>query len=116
MSTEKQTAAVGAGARRGKVRRPPRPVGKLKPERVQEELKTMPNWRLVAGGNGLYRACRFTQAGAAAKWAAFIADLAATERHAVTLGVTANRVTVLLQRPGRNGIDMALLDFARQLG
>jgi|SRR6476661_5622647 len=116
MSTEKEQAAVGGRVKRGRLRRPPRPVGKLKPERVQEELKTMPNWRLVADGNALYRVCRFTQAGAAAKWAAFIADLAATERHAVTLGVTANRVTVLLQRPSKNGIDMELLDFARQLG
>jgi pterin-4a-carbinolamine dehydratase len=116
MSTEKQPLAVGAGVKRGRVRRPPRPVGKLKPERIQEELKTMPNWRLVAGGNALSRTCKFTQAGAAAKWAAYVADLAATERHAVTLSVTANRVTVLLQRPGRNGIDMPLLDFARQIG
>jgi len=116
MSTEKQRRAAGVRAKKPRLRRPPRPVGKLKPERVQEELKTMPNWRLVAGGNGLYRTCKFTQAGAAAKWAAYIADLAATERHAVTLSVTANRVTLLLQRPSRNGIDMPLLDFARQIG
>ena len=116
MSGEKQQAVVSGRRKKDRLRRPPRPVGKLKPERVQEELKTMPSWRLVAGGNGLYQTCRFTQAGTAAKWAAFIADLAATERHAVTLGVTANRMTVLLQRPGRNGIDMALLDFARQIG
>jgi len=114
MSSEKQQ--VNGGVKKARVRRPPRPVGKLKPERVQEELKTMPGWRLVAGGNALARTRKFTQAGAAAKWAAFIADLAATERHAVTLSVTANRVTLLLQRPSRNGIDMPLLDFARQLG
>ncbi len=116
MSSEKQQVAVRGRGRKGRLRRPPRPVGKLKPERVQEELKTMPSWRLVAGGNGLFRTCRFTQAGEAGKWAAFIADLTATERHAAALGITANRVTVLLQRRGRNGIDMALLDFARQLG
>jgi pterin-4a-carbinolamine dehydratase len=116
MSTEKQQVTAGVRAKRARLRRPPRPVGKLKPERVQEELKTMPNWRLVAGGNGLARICKFTQPGAAAKWASYIADLAATERHAVTLTVTANRVTLLLQRPSRNGIDMPLLDFARQIG
>jgi len=116
MSSEKLQAAVSGRMKKGRLRRPPRPVGKLKPERVQEELKTMPNWRLVAGGNGLARTCKFTQPGAAAKWAAYIADLAATERHAVTLTVTANKVTLLLQRSSRNGIDMPLLDFARQLG
>lgn len=116
MNSEKQQMAVAGRVRKGKVRRPPRPVGKLKPERVQEELKTMPSWRLVAGGNALARTRKFTQPGAAAKWAAHIADLIATERHAVTLGVTVNRVTLLLQRPSRNGIDMPLLDFARQLG
>jgi hypothetical protein len=116
MSTEKQQVTVGVKVKKPKVRRPPRPVGKLKPERVQEELKAMPSWRLGAGGNGLVQARKFTQAGAAGKWAAFIAGLTATECHAVTLGITASRVTLLLQRPNRNGIDMPLLDFARQLG
>jgi pterin-4a-carbinolamine dehydratase len=116
MSSEKQQMAVDGGVKKARVRRPPRPVGKLKPERVQLELRTMPGWRLVAGGNALARTRKFTQAGAAAKWAAFIADLAATELHAIHLGVTANQVTLLLQRPSRRGIDMPLLDFARQLG
>ena len=116
MSTEKQQVTVGVQMKKGKVRRPPRPVGKLKPERVQEELKAMPDWRLVAGGNALSRTRKFTQAGTAAKWAAYIADLTATERHAVTLGITASQVTLLLQRPNRNGIDMPLLDFAHQIG
>ena len=123
MGSEKQKMA--GGVKKPRVRRPPRPVGKLKPDRITlntdggcsvEELKTMPGWRLVAGGNALARTRKFTQAGAAAKWASFVTDLAATERHAVTLTVTANRVTLLLQRPSRNGIDMPLIDFARQLG
>jgi pterin-4a-carbinolamine dehydratase len=117
MSTQKQQVAMdGKGRARVRLRRPPRPGGKLKPERVQLELKTMPGWRLVAGGNALARTRKFTQPGAAAKWAGFIADLTATERHAVTLGVTASQVTLLLQRPSRKGINMPLLDFARQLG
>lgn len=115
MSTQKQKVSIDGGGR-GQLRRPPRPGGKLKPERVQLMLKSMAGWRLVARGNALATTRRFTQAGAAAKWAAFVADLAATERHAITLGVTASRVTLLLQRPSRNGINMPLLDFARQLG
>lgn len=116
MSTEKPQVKVGVKVKKPKVRRPPLPVGKLKPERVQEALKAMPNWRLVADGNALSRTRRFTQAGTAAKWAAYIAGLTATERHAVTLGITAGRVTLLLQRPSRSGIDMPLLDFAHQIG
>ena len=116
MSSGKQQVAAAGGVKKPRVRRPPRPVGKLKPERVQEELKTMPGWRLAAGGNALARTRKFTQAGVAAKWASFVTDLAATERHAIHLVVTANQVTLLLQRSNRNGIDMPLLDFARQLG
>jgi pterin-4a-carbinolamine dehydratase len=116
MSVQTQTHLKVEGKMKGNLRRPLRPGGKLKPERVQLELKTMPGWRLVSKGNALARTRTFTQAGAAAKWASHISDLMATERHAVTLAVTANRVTLLLQRPGRKGIDMPLLDFARQLG
>ncbi len=116
MSTQRQQVAANGRRARVRLRRPPRPGGKLKPERVQLELRSMPGWRLVAGGNGLARVRKFTQAGAAAQWAGHIADLAAAEGHVVTLGVTPYQVTLLLQRPRRDGIDMPLLDFARQLG
>lgn len=101
---------------RPRLRRPPRPVGRLKPERVQEELKTMPGWRVLAGARGLGRTRRFNHTLAAAKFAAWVAELGAVEGHAVTLGIFGNRVTLALQRPSRHGISMALIDFARQLG
>jgi hypothetical protein len=53
--------------------------------------------------------------GEAAKLAAFVAALAAAENHALTLGVTAHRVTLRLQRSNRNGVDRTLLDFARRI-
>jgi pterin-4a-carbinolamine dehydratase len=99
----------------GRLRRPPRPGGKLKPERVQLMLRAMPGWRLSARGNALLLARSFTTAGEAAKLAAFVAALAAAECHALTLGVTAHRVTLRLQRSNRNGIDRPLLDFARRI-
>lgn len=116
MNTQQTQQAATRSTAGGRLLRPPRPVGKLKPERIQLELKSMPGWRLQSSGNALGRTRAFTQPGAAAKWAAFVADLAATERHGVVLGISGNRVSLRLQRPRRNGIDMALLDFARQLG
>jgi len=105
-------SAVG---RRTSSRRSGRPGGKLKPERVQEELKTMPGWRLASGGNALARTRKLSQPGAAAKYAAYVADLAAAHGQPVILGVTAYQVTLTLQRPSHKGIDMALINFARQL-
>src|SRR4051812_39769127 len=116
MSTQKMQQAATRSTAGGGLRRPPRPTGKLKPERIQLELQSMPGWRLVSSGNALARTRTFTQPGAAAKWASYVADLAATERHGVTLGVSGKRVILRLQRPRRNGINLELLDFARQLG
>ena len=98
-----------------RLRRPPRPGGKLKPERVQLMLRAMPGWRLSAKGNALLLTRSFTTVGEAAKLAAFVAALAAAECHALTLGVTAYRVTLRLQRVNRSGIDRPLLDFARRI-
>jgi pterin-4a-carbinolamine dehydratase len=98
-----------------RLRRPPRPGGKLKPERVQLMLRALPGWRLSAKGNALLLTRSFTTVGEAAKLAAFVAALAAAESHALTLGVTAYRVTLRLQRSKGNGIDRPLLDFARRI-
>ena len=75
----------------------------------------MPGWRLAAGGNALVRTRKLSQPGAAARFAAHVAKRAAAQGRPVTLGVTPHQVTLHLQRPSRKGIDMALIDFARQL-
>lgn len=105
----------GMAGRRMSSRRSGRPGGKLKPERVQAELKTLPGWRLTAGGNALVRTRKFIQPGAAAQFAAHVADLAAGQGQPAILGVTTHQVTLTLQRWSRNGIDRTLLNFARQL-
>jgi pterin-4a-carbinolamine dehydratase len=105
----------GTAGRRTSSRRPGRPGGKLKPERVQKELKALPGWRLTAGGNALVRTRKFSQPGAAAQFAAYVADLAVGQGQPAILGVTAHQVTLTLQRPSRKGIDMALINFARQM-
>jgi pterin-4a-carbinolamine dehydratase len=117
MSVQTRRAAPrGAVGRRRLSRRSGRPGGKLKPERVQEELKTMPGWRLASGGNALARTRKFSQPGTAARYAADVTDLAAAHGQPVVLGVTAYQVTLTLQRPSHKGIDRALINFARQLG
>jgi pterin-4a-carbinolamine dehydratase len=115
MSMRKQRSTRSGGLDAGILRRPSRSRRKLKPERVQEELKTMPGWRLMEEGNALVRTRRFTQLGEAAKFAARVAAQATRESHRVSLCATGGQVTLTLQRPNRNGIDMPLLDFARQL-
>ncbi len=100
-----------------KLRRPPRPRGSLKPERIEEELKSMPAWRLMPDGKAIGHSRGFTQAGGAAKFAAFVAELAAADRQPVHLGVSGNRVLLTLTcRKRANGLTAAVFDFARQLG
>jgi hypothetical protein len=115
MSKKLEQEAAEMGTRPKTAKRPSRPAGKLKPERVQLTLKTMPGWRLSSKGNALRLTRSFPQAGEAAKLAAFVAALSARGNHDLTLGLTAYRVTLRLQRSNRRGIDRPLLDFARQI-
>jgi pterin-4a-carbinolamine dehydratase len=115
MSQDTKQDTTDGGAPVEELKRPPRPGGKLKPERVQLMLETMPDWRLSPAGNALLLTRKFAQAGEAASLAAAVAALSMGETHVLTLGVSAYRVTLRLQRPSRNGIDMPLLDFARRI-
>lgn len=110
-----EPAGTDEAAAPPKTAKRPRPEGKLKPERVQLTLKTMPGWRLSAKGNALRLTRSFPQVGEAAKLAAFVAALSARGNHDLTLGLTPYRVTFRLQRANRRGIDRSLLDFARQI-
>jgi pterin-4a-carbinolamine dehydratase len=100
----------------GKLRRPPRPRGKLKPERVEEELRTMPGWKLAADGRALEHAREFAQPAAAARFTAFVAELAASQRQPVQVGISGNWVLLTLHRRKRaGGLTMPVIDFARQI-
>lgn len=108
-------ALVAEGVR--KLRRPPRPVGSLKPEWVQEELRTMPAWRLMPDGKAIGHNREFSQAAGAAKFATFVAEMATVDRQPVHLGISGNRVLLTLpHRNGASGLTAAVFDFARQLG
>ena len=112
-----------AGSLEPRLRRPPRqpPLIWLKPERVQEMLRAMTGWRLLPGDVSIGRIREFTDAGAAAAYAAFVAELAGREGHPFTLEQAGNRITVTLYGPlSRKGVPMgittAMLETARALG
>jgi pterin-4a-carbinolamine dehydratase len=116
MSTKSEQINQVSGTEQGKLRQPPRPGGKLKSERVQNELKTMPGWKALSEYRALSRTRHFRQPQAAARFAAFAFELAAMESQALTLGIIGCRVTLTVERRNRNGINMPLIEFARQLG
>jgi pterin-4a-carbinolamine dehydratase len=96
---------------------PPRPGGKLKPERVQEELKKMPGWKLMPDGKAISRLREFGHPAGASKWASFVAELARWDHQPVHLGISGTRVLLTLPyRNGTSGLTAAVFDFARQLG
>jgi pterin-4a-carbinolamine dehydratase len=112
-----------AGSLEPKVRRPPRPVGLrwLKPERVQEMLRAMTGWRLLPGDVSIGRIREFADAGAAAAYAAFVAELAGRDGHPFKLEQAGTRITVTLYGPLSRkgepmGITTALIETARALG
>ena len=76
----------------------------------------MPGWRAMSQYQALTRTRQFRQPQAAARFAAFAFELAAMESQALTLGIAGGRVSLTVERRNRNGIDMPLIEFARQLG
>ena len=110
MSTNKTQAVA-------ELRRRPRREEKLKAERVQEELKAMPGWKLAPRGKELTRFRQFGQPAGAARFASFVADMAVADRQRVQLRIDGNRVALTLQcRRGYGVLTTSVLEFARQLG
>jgi pterin-4a-carbinolamine dehydratase len=103
-----------------RLRRPPRPIyQKLKPERVQEELKTLLGWSLHSSGKAIQRTYQFTSERAAANYATYLSACAGDAAQPVHLTVSGKALTVKLFAPPRNGrstpLDMGVIEFARQL-
>jgi pterin-4a-carbinolamine dehydratase len=119
MTTQQQLTSQtrGLGPR---LLRLPRRNRKLKPERVQEELKRMPGWRLMPGDSAVGRVRDFANADTAAAWAHFVAELAHQQDHAYTLERSGNRIAVTLYEAGRagraSGVTMAVLETGKALG
>jgi pterin-4a-carbinolamine dehydratase len=102
------------------LRRAPRPVHEeLKPERVQEELRSMPDWSLLSSGTAIQSSLRFTSERAAAQYASFASATAADVGQPMRLTLIGKTLTVHLYALRRNGraapLDLSVIEFARQL-
>jgi hypothetical protein len=89
------------------------PQQKLKPERVQLELASMPGWELGPEGKAILRTRRFGSKRAAGA-------LAWDAGQPVRLQLDRSRLTIRLTAPSARGhlgeLTMSVLDFARGLG
>jgi len=119
MATQKQLTSMTGGLAY-RLLRLPRRIRKLKPERVQEELKAMAGWRLMPGDSAIGRVRDFATAEAAIAWSLLTAALAHQQGHAYTLERSGNRVAVTRYQAGRtgraSGVTMAVLETGKALG
>jgi pterin-4a-carbinolamine dehydratase len=102
------------------LRRVPRPSGLffLKPERVQEELMSMPGWRAVASYRAIDHVRRFPTAEVASAFASFVSAFAQEAGQLCSAVQNGEHVTVTLtgRHPGGAfGVTRAVLDFAKRL-
>jgi pterin-4a-carbinolamine dehydratase len=131
MTTSEVTQEVNAGplAAELALRRPPRRdfgedspeavQARLKAERVQEKLATMPGWRLTDGGTAITRVHVFPQTRVATVYAAYVTEFAAVMQLLVSVLLSGNRAVVTLKgvRRGRGReVTDTMLDFATVLG
>lgn len=92
---------------------------KLKPERVQEELRTMPGWIMLPNGKSIQRTYQLTSDRAAANFATYLSAYAGDMGQPAHLTLTGRTLTVKLFTPHHQGrqvaLDMGVIAFARQL-
>jgi hypothetical protein len=92
----------------------------LKPERVQEWLRTRPDWRLGEARRTLHRTKVLPTADAAAQYAAYVASLAGALSLPVRVSVVDGKVGLVLFSGRKESrftpLTQAVLDFADHLG
>jgi pterin-4a-carbinolamine dehydratase len=79
------------------------PVARLKSERVQEYLRSMPGWRLLPHGQAIGRVREFVDPDHAEAFAAFVARLSLTQRYPVTIDLTPSQVILVLRGTHETG-------------
>lgn len=112
---------------RVRLRRPPRrPIeqgqgltpqqvqNRLKAERVQEELRTIPGWKLGSSGRVIDRVHEFPELDVAMGYAGFVQRYAKSLKLPVTVSVSGGMVRLALS--GTRFLTKEVLDFARRLG
>jgi pterin-4a-carbinolamine dehydratase len=91
----------------------------LKPERVQEELMTMPGWRGILNFRAIDHVRRFPTEEVASAFASYVTAFAQESGQLCSVAQTLEHVTITLtgRHPGGHfGITRAALDFAKRLG
>jgi pterin-4a-carbinolamine dehydratase len=115
-----QESARGGKTPKVKMRRPPGPVEKLKAERVQEALRTMPGWVLAADAGSISRVRDFGSKQLAAAYAGFVMSCAGLAKRSVEVSLSHNLVGITIPglplADGSRDLTPGTLDFARRLG
>ena len=133
MSKKNPTAVPPSSPARGpqqNLRRPPLPPERvtlkaaavqerLKAERVQEELRSLPGGELADGQRSIDRVREFPDGRQASAYMSLVAWLAGLRGQPVDISYTGGRVVVTvtsLFSQGRHGLTQDAFDFARMLG
>ncbi|HYO16830.1 MAG TPA: hypothetical protein VE685_26835 [Thermoanaerobaculia bacterium] len=103
-----------------KLLRPPKPPEKLKAERVQEALRSMPGWALSPDGESISRVRDFGSPQIAAAYAGFVMSCAGLAKRSVEVSLSDNLLGITIfglpQQDGTRGLTLGILAFARRLG
>jgi 4a-hydroxytetrahydrobiopterin dehydratase len=99
---------------RGNLARSP-VTNRLKPERVQDGLRKLPNWRQSRDGKSLVRTFRFADAAAPLAFAGFVLTLAGQEEHHPIVTLHKGTVECKLTTPAAGGITVRDFDMARRI-
>ena len=90
---------------------------RLKAERVQEKLLSMPGWRISGDGKGLVRARIFRNSRTAMAFTAYANTATEDSGHLAHIILSGPRVFLTLQsRAHHGGFTESLFDFAQDLG
>jgi len=90
-------------------------TSRLKPERVQDGLRKLPNWRQSRDGRSLVRTFKFADAGAPLAFAGFVLTLAGQEEHHPIVTLHKGTVECKLTTPAAGGITARDLEMARRI-
>ena len=103
-----------------KLRRPPQPVERLKAERVQEALRSMPGWVPSADAGSLRRVRDFQSRELAAAYAGFVMSSAGLSKRSVEVSLCRTLVGITVHGislpNGSRALTLGAVDFARRLG
>jgi 4a-hydroxytetrahydrobiopterin dehydratase len=94
---------------------PSRAITRLKPERIQDGLRKLPNWRQSRDGKSLVRTFKFTTDRAPLAFAELVLSLAAKEGQQPSLTLANGKVECKLTSQEAGGITRRDLEMARRI-